>query len=274
MCLCRVVAADLLNKKQLANIGSTIGLVTGMAPMLAPIIGGYVEETVGWQGSFVVYALMTSLSLLLFIQYYSESITRFTNEQSIIRRYMVIFRQKQFILFALLQGVVLSVLNCFAVVAPFLVQEEMGFSPVFFGWLSGYCAVCQLVSKMTAPMFIRRLGTFKIQSIGWGVLFLSGLTLTLRYLFIPENTDIFILSIGLAFFSIHLIIPYLFSEVMSLSASGKGILGAGFSSTGMLFSFVLSSMIAIIPYEGSGLLGGYYLLLASAGIVFSKFVSL
>ena len=59
---------------------------------------------------------------------------------------------------------------------------------------------------------------------------------------------------------------------MSLSSRGKGILGAGFASVGMIFSFVLSSIIALIPYEGSGLLGGYYMILAVAGILLSRLI--
>jgi len=270
MCLCRVIAADLLDKKQLAVIGSTIGLITGMAPMLAPIIGGYVEESVGWQGSFIIYALMTSLSLLLFIQYYTESLVEQSEERNIIRQYLPVFKHRKFMLFGILQGTVLSVLNCYAVVAPFLVQEEMGFSPVFFGWLSGYCAICQLLSKVLSPIVIRRYGTMKIHTLGWILLLASGSSLLYRYAFIPENTNVFIFSIGLAFFSIHLIIPYLFSEVMSLSTKGKGILGAGFASIGMIFSFILSSIIALIPYEGSGLLGGYYIILAITGVLLSR----
>lgn len=270
MCLCRVIAADVLNKNQLAVVGSTIGLITGMAPMLAPIIGGYVEETVGWHGSFIIYALMTSFSLILFIQHYTESYAKLEEDKNIFRTYLYIFKHKKFLFFGLLQGVVLSVLNCYLVVAPFLIQEEMGFSPVFFGWLSGYCAVCQLTSKLTAPFFIGRFGTYTIQQIGWVLLLISGTGLLLRFLYMPQNTHTFIVLIGIAFFSIHFIIPYLFSEAMSLINRGKGILGAGFSSTGMVFSFILSTIIALIPYEGSGLLGGYYVLLSVTGLLLSR----
>ena len=292
MCLGRVIAADLLAPKELATIGSTMGLVTGMAPMLAPVIGGYIEESIGWQGSFVFYACQTSIALLLFALFYTESLHK-PHHSSIIKRYSALLIKKRFILLGLLQGTVLSVINCYALVAPFLVLEEMKQSAIFFGWVSFLCASCQLLSKLSAPSYIRRFGPRRVNIAGWCVLFVSALLLILRYNYYLEDElfqlivnlpyfsykiDVltsysqlfFIGSIGLAFYSIHLIIPYLFREVMSLPSFGKGILGAGFSATGMIFSSCLSSMIAFIPYEGSGLLGGYYCALALFGLALSS----
>ena len=53
---------------------------------------------------------------------------------------------------------------------------------------------------------------------------------------------------------------------MSLPTFGKGILGAGFSATATLASFMLSTLVATLPYEGSGLLGSYYFVLSIIGI--------
>jgi MFS family permease len=268
MCLSRVIAADLLDKKQLAIIGSTIGLITGMAPMLAPIIGGYIEESVGWYGSFVLYAFITSFSLVLFLSFYTESKVCEPNAR-LFSQYAQLLAAPRFMLFGLLQGVVLSVINCYAVIAPFLIQVELGETPIFFGWVSGFCALCQLFSKLCTPFGIQKLGAYQIHVIGWVVLAISGGVLLTRFIYFPLSTELFITAIGLAFSSIHMIIPYQFSEAMTVSSAGKGTLGAGFSATGMIFSFVLSSIIAYIPYEGSGLLGGYYLLLAIIGSILS-----
>lgn len=269
MCLCRVIAADLLDKRQLAVIGSTIGLITGMAPMLAPIVGGYIEESIGWYGSFVLYSFITSVALLIFLCFYTESKPDCKSDR-IFSRYTELISTPRFLLFGLLQGVVLSVINCYAVVAPFLIQVELGETPIFFGWISGLCAFCQLFSKLCAPFMIQKRGVYPTHLMGWFILFVASIVLLLRFTYFPMSRELFIMAIGLAFFSIHMIIPYLFSEAMSVSNAGKGTLGAGFSATGMIFSFLLSSAIAYIPYEGSGLLGGYYLLLAVLGLLLTS----
>ncbi|MCP8351690.1 MFS transporter [Candidatus Synchoanobacter obligatus] len=270
MCLCRVIAADLLNRKQLANIGASVGLITGMAPMLAPIIGGYIEEHIGWHGSFIAYAFFCSIGLWVFLINYEESLKEKVVNTHIIQNYMQIFRKKNFLFLALLQGVILSVLNCYAVVAPFLVQNEIGLSPVWFGWLCGLCSVSQLTSKICSPSFIRRFGAYRVHRIGWVLLLSSALLLMSRTQVPGHNIALFIGSIALAFFSIHMIIPFLFTEAMSLSASGKGILGAGFSSTAMLISALVSKSISAIPYEGSGLLASCYFVLAMIGLLMSR----
>lgn len=266
MCLARVIAADLLTPRQLATVGSTLGLITGMAPMLAPIIGGYVETTLSWQYSFVAYALQTSIALLAFGYLYTESLHK-PHNSSIFLRYFKLFTTARLLALGFAQGILLSVINSYHVIAPFLVMKELKQTAVFYGWLGGFLAACQIISKITAPFFIYRYSARTSHIIGWLLLMSSSVLLLIRFLYQPDSTALFIICIGCAFYSIHLIVPHLFSEVMSLPSFGKGILGAGFSATATLASFMLSTLVAALPYEGSGLLGSYYFTLSIIGII-------
>lgn len=278
MCLSRVVAADTLNKHELAVIGATMGLITGSAPLIAPIIGGYMEIYTGWQGSFAVYAAISLFTLIIFMLTFVESNTQLTTEITFLEPYYKLMRNEAFIKLAILQGLILSILNCYAAVAPFLVQIEMDQTPVYFGWLSGFCAGCQLFTKVVAPFFIRRYSSFKVHQAGWYLLSMSALLLIFRMvvpieaitLYNIEIDPLFVIGIGTAFFSIHLTFPFVFSEALSLEHLSVGIISSGLTASGMLISFVLSSIVAGIPYEGTGLLAITYLSLGVAGLIISK----
>lgn len=268
MCLGRVIAADLLTKKELAVIGATMGLITGMAPMIAPIIGGYMETYIGWKGSFATHAVIVFVAACIFMFVFEESIAKKHQQSDLLSLYKNLLSSQPFVLLTILQGMVISILNCYIAVAPFLVQVEMGKSPVYFGWISGFCAACQLFTKIISPAFIRQYNAYNVQLIGWRLLFFSSLVLLLRVLYPVEK--LFIIGIGSAFLSVHFILPYIFSEVFTLKHANSGIISSGLTSIAMLISFILSTSVALIPYEGTGLLGTTYLLLSCAGILVSK----
>lgn len=270
-CLGRVVAADVLNKEELAVIGATMGLITGMAPMIAPLIGGYMEVSVGWQGSFVAYATLTFLALSIFLFLFTESNTNRTKHMNLLELYTTLLSNNNFILLAILQGMILSILNCSIAVAPFLVQGEMGKSPIYFGWIMTYCAGCQLFSKMISPALIRRYSVYGLHQFGWHLLSFAALILLSR-LYNPSEV-MFIIGIGSAFLSIHFIFPYVFTEAYTLKHVNAGVISSGLVGIGLLISYVLSSIVAIIPYEGTGLLGITFLCLGLSGIQIAKRVN-
>lgn len=267
MCLCRVVAADLLDKKQLASIGSIMGLISGLGPLLAPIIGGYVEEYLRWQYGFYIYAALSFIALLVFIRYFRETSHQshhIRNVAAIAKRIM----SPQLFGITARCGFILSVFNSYAVVAPFVVLNEMGKTPILFGWLSGYCALCQVTTKLCIPFLLRRFTAKQIHIAGWALLFLSGALLLVRVKLAPQNVYLFTPIIGLAFCTPHMILPYLFSEAMHIDGP-KGVLGAIYTSSGMLIGAVFTTILAMVPYEGSGLLSIYYISLSIMGLVLS-----
>lgn len=266
LCLGRIIAADMLNKHELSVIGSSMGLITGMAPFIAPIIGGYMQTYYSWEFSFFIHAILTSLALCLFTLMFTESQKEELRPKNLIRLYKKLL-SKEFILLASLQGIILSVINTYTVIAPFLVQDEMGKSPLYFAWISGLCAMSQLGSKATAPFLLRTIEAYRVQRLGWSLLILSSLVLLTRLYFPIEA--LFMMGTCFAFWSVHLVMPYIFSEIFSLNHAKRGMIGSGLTGIALMISFMISSIVAAVPYEGTGLLGLTYLMIGVAGLLLS-----
>lgn len=65
--LARAVAGDLAKGPELARVFSLLMLIGGAAPVIGPIVGGLVVDSVGWRGVFwllVVLNLITALAVL------------------------------------------------------------------------------------------------------------------------------------------------------------------------------------------------------------------
>lgn len=66
--LSRSVATDCYSGRELAKMLAIIGAVNGIAPVTAPIVGGLVAESVGWQGIFwILFALGISILAMCLI---------------------------------------------------------------------------------------------------------------------------------------------------------------------------------------------------------------
>lgn len=63
--LSRSMVRDVLSGQAAAKASAQVAMVVAIAPMLAPIFGGYVQQVFGWRANFVIVVLVTLLLLLL-----------------------------------------------------------------------------------------------------------------------------------------------------------------------------------------------------------------
>ena len=64
--LSRAIVRDMMDSKEAVKVLSIIAMAMAIVPMLAPMIGGFLDELYGWRTSFWVYLIM-GLSLLILI---------------------------------------------------------------------------------------------------------------------------------------------------------------------------------------------------------------
>lgn len=56
--IARSIATDKFSGKDLAKMLAIIGAINGIAPVVAPIIGGVFTEAIGWQGIFIILLVL------------------------------------------------------------------------------------------------------------------------------------------------------------------------------------------------------------------------
>ena len=61
----RAIVRDLFGREEAAKVMAYIGMTMGIAPVFAPVLGGYLEEWYGWQASFAVVTLFAAFMLWL-----------------------------------------------------------------------------------------------------------------------------------------------------------------------------------------------------------------
>ena len=162
--LIRSVVTDLLAKEALVRTASWIATMWGVGPIIGPIIGGYLQVYIGWQANFLFFAAYGLIGAIACIGWLPETHHRRTvfSFKRIKNNFVIILSNKVFVSISLLMGCFYSVLIVFNTLAPFFIQKELGYSPIFFGraafvlgiiFLSGtFC--CRVLVKQFTPQKI------------------------------------------------------------------------------------------------------------------------
>lgn len=129
--LSRSIATDLYSGKELAKMMAIIGAVNGIAPVSAPIIGGVLTDTVGWQGIFAVL-LLIGIVLTICCFNISESLPVEKRTEGGFRKSIEAFREllrnRPYVQGILQYGFLHGVFFSYLASSPFIIQNHYGFS--------------------------------------------------------------------------------------------------------------------------------------------------
>ena len=133
--IARSIATDKFSGKELAKMLAIIGAINGIAPVVAPIIGGVFTEAIGWQGIFGIL-LVLGMLLLAGCMRFRESLPAekrlATKWADTFNSFKVGLRNKQYICYVLQLAFAQGVLFAYIASSPFIIQQHYGYSPFAF----------------------------------------------------------------------------------------------------------------------------------------------
>ncbi|WP_437750794.1 multidrug effflux MFS transporter [Staphylococcus shinii] len=210
----RAISSDLYSGKQLTKFLALLMLVNGVAPVIAPALGGVILSFATWRMVFVILTVFGILMLLGSLLKVPESLVEERRDSphiiSIFKNFKLLLMTPRFVLPMLIQGVTFIMLFSYISVSPFVTQN---------------------IYHMSAQQF-----SIMFALIGLSLIFSSQLTGKLID-YIDRQTLLRILTmiqlIGVAVVSVtlitHLPIWILFIGFIILVAPVTGVAALGFS---------------------------------------------
>ena len=134
--IARAIVRDTHDGIALVRFFSMLMLVTGLAPILAPVIGGQVLEVTSWRGIFLVLAAIGAVLFVSATVGLRETLPPERRREGGIRataRTMAgLLRDRHFAGFALAGGLAFGAMFTYIAGSPFVLQEIYGASPQAF----------------------------------------------------------------------------------------------------------------------------------------------
>ncbi|MEY2625786.1 MAG: hypothetical protein RL412_1561 [Pseudomonadota bacterium] len=165
----RAIVRDSFEPGPAASALSFITAVMGLAPVVAPIVGGFAAETLGWRGIFLIHAIVTTTLLLVMVWKLKETRPIDTASMTLtelVQSAVVLLRDRAFVGHSLTYSSVSAAGFIFITVGAALYEKLYGFSSADFGALWSGLAISYVAGAAAAGHLTRRIGSKRASNVG------------------------------------------------------------------------------------------------------------
>jgi DHA1 family bicyclomycin/chloramphenicol resistance-like MFS transporter len=135
----QAIVQDRFSGAQAQKMMSHIMMVFGLAPAIAPVLGGWLHVTFGWRSTFVFLALFGLTMIVLCLRVLPESLPpgkrHAFHPGAIARNYLKVLRHPQFLLLSLSVGLAFGGLSLYIGSAANFVMEILHLPETAFAWM-------------------------------------------------------------------------------------------------------------------------------------------
>ena len=165
----RAVVRDLFHQQDSARIFSLLALIMGIAPILAPLLGGQVLAFAGWRAIFGVLALFgtaVGASVLLFLaESRPEAVAARARSEHPLQAYLALLKEPRLVGYVLAGALNGACLFAYISASPDLIIGTYHVAPARFGWVFGANAAGLIGATQVNRYFLRRHASGRILAV-------------------------------------------------------------------------------------------------------------
>ena len=165
----RAIVGDLYGREKAAAALASLIAIMAIAPMIAPMVGGFLVDTIGWRGNFIFISVFVGGVLVFTAARLPETnkspiaLSFFT---SLFSGYHLLARSPEFMAYALQSAFMIGTFYVFLSAAPYALITVMGYSATQYGLGFILSTVGYLGGNIAANRLSERLGIDRMIGIG------------------------------------------------------------------------------------------------------------
>lgn len=245
----RAVVRDLYTGERAARITNLIGLILGVAPALAPTIGGFTMQLAGWHAIFVLM-FVAGIAIILVVRFgMEETVERDVSRirpKALVQSYATLLGTPYFVLCGLILAGTTGAIYTQATVLPFILMERVGLTPAQFGvgmlMQSGFF----FAGALSMRVFLPRFGAVRMMLPGMILVAIGCLGLAIGLRLTPPTFLTVMGPVAFYAFGIALVMPATLTSSMApypKIAGAASSLGGFFQMGGGLVGGTISALI-------------------------------
>jgi DHA1 family bicyclomycin/chloramphenicol resistance-like MFS transporter len=168
MVIARAVVRDRFDEREAARFFSLLILVTGLAPILAPSIGGQILVFFSWRAIFWALAGFALVGFITATFLLPESLPPERRTEggvgTALYVYARLLRDRAFMRYALSGALVISGMFAYIFGSPFVFMQIYGVRPERFGWIFGFIAFGLISASQLNRVVLARVAGARILS--------------------------------------------------------------------------------------------------------------
>lgn len=171
MVISRAVVRDHYDTQEAARALSMLMLIMGVAPILAPIVGGQILLLAGWRGIFTLITIAAMILLFTVSRVMTESLhpdrVILLSFANILKTYRELIQDRKFVAFAMSGAMGSATMFGYIVSSPRIFIEYYNVPSQAYGLLFGLNALCLITGSQVSARMLKK---FKpVQLLPWAL---------------------------------------------------------------------------------------------------------
>ncbi len=251
--LARAVLRDVFTGPQFSKAMSYVAVSIALMPFLGPVIGGYIQDWVGWRGNFAGLLILGSVTLLLQWRFLPETnpVKREQRAQisarNILRDFAWFLKNRNYMAYAACAILGFGCMIALMSSIPFFYQEYLGLSATTHGWLSGAKALAFLIGAGLSGRLASYRGVQFPVGLGLSFLLAGSAVFCMVAIFMDLSIFAILLPGMIMMLGVGMLFPNALAGALMPFPEKAGTAAALLGFLQMLISGAVSAVVAILP---------------------------
>lgn len=251
--IARAAARDIYSGNELTRAFALLALVSGAAPILAPISGGFVLNFGSWPVVFYIIAVIGILLLLSVLFFYSETHPLENRSEgtifAVVKTFGDLLKDKVFLGISFTQSLIMSSMFAYIAGSPFILQNIYEVTPQQFSLVFALNGLGIIIAAQISGRIATRVDEVKIMLFGV-MQSLAGSLLLIVVVMADLSLPVIIIALFLVVSSVGFVSPTAFSLGLKNQKKSAGS---------------ASAFLGLLPFIGGAIvsplvgLGGEYI---------------
>ncbi len=245
------IIRDLFDTLRAARMLSLMGMVTAVAPMVSPLLGGALAHFWHWTDIFLLMFLVACVLLMVFTFWGEESLykTEPFQMKKLVAECRQVLRNKTSVGFILISSLAYGSLFAWIVQAPFFFQEHFFLSDIHYAFYAALGPAIYIFGSFTNYLFLPRYGILKLLSFGLILSFLGCMMLML--LITSHSADLWSYMCGFLFFNggVSFVFANACAAAIDRAGDCRGTASAILASSEQFFAAIAAFIVGFFPHQ-------------------------
>jgi len=271
MVVSRAVIRDMFPPSDAQRVMSQVTIFFGIAPALAPVLGGFLFVHAGWHAIFWLLVLIGVLLIALNARYLPETLHLDARQpfavRPLLQAYADLLRNPRFVLLVFASGVPFNGMFLYVLSAPEWLGTHLGLGPTQFFWFFGASIAGIMGGAFVSGRLAGRLAPKRQIRIGFIIMLLTSLAnVVLNLLFVPQPTWA-IAPVAIFSFGWATMVPVVTLMVLDLAPDRRGMASSLQACVGSAANGIVAGVVAPLVMHSTLALALASLGLMSIGLV-------
>ena len=244
----RAIIRDMFPPEEAQRVMSQVTIFFGIAPAIAPVLGGFLFVHLGWHSIFWLLVAIGFLLFVLMARGLPESLQAEARQpfafKPLMRAYAELVRNPRFMLLVLASGVPFNGMFLYVLSAPEWLGTHLGLGPTQFFWFFGLTIAGIMIGAFFSGRLAGRMPVRRQIRIGFSIMGVVSIVNVLLNLLLPPHPAWALLPVAFFAFGWELMVPVVTLMVLDMAPDRRGMASSLQSCVGSAANALVAGVVA------------------------------